>query len=178
MLHLSNCKDGIGSYTSLRFLANRLGKKVKTLTTFIEQSGLFLFDRQQNIFQAVLLNDIYDNAPLSSPQPDDQAEILTRSDTDSGQLESKCAESVQNTRLRINRNGPVEEEKRIEKNKEIKKDSAQASSSMDFNLEKEPECVAQIFDDASLLRAVEQRVDYALWSNRRVTPFVHFSRQS
>ena len=120
----------------------------------------------------MLLNDIYDNAPLSSPQPDDQAEILTRSDTDSGQLESKCAESIQNTRLRINRNGPVEEEKRIEKNKEIKKDSAQASSSEVFNLEKEPECVAQIFDDASLLRMVEQRVDYALWSNRRVTPFV------
>ena len=32
--------------------------------------------------------------------------------------------------------------------------------------------MAQIFDDASLLRMVEQRVDYALWSNRRVTPFV------
>jgi hypothetical protein len=171
LLYLQECEDAVASFKCLPQLVACTRRKMENIRQFIIDSDLFYLDLEQGLFQSKYLCEVMSiKQRIGQPSESniDDASMTHQSNINDTSMTHQCA--ITDANLSYRGREDIDIDKDIDKDKEEeKKASAPASALGDLNLDREPECVAQIFGNAGLLRAIEQRVDYAVWSNRVVT---------
>jgi hypothetical protein len=170
LLYLQECEDAVASFKCLPQLVACTRRKMENIRQFIIDSDLFYLDLEQGLFQSKYLCEAMSIPRHIGVISAESSQRTSESSQRTAESSRELGTSITDANLSYRGREDIDIDKDIDKDKEEeKKASAPASALGDLNLDREPECVAQIFGNAGLLRAIEQRVDYAVWSNRVVT---------